>query len=165
MITKWKKEEEDWFRKQINLIKGMHTGWDMSKEVIDAYCEHLSMCDFNVIKSIVESCWSRKDFPVIGDIKEEYYRCKKRNDNSSFSWSKDEKINSCENENVDNYGVVMSMMYLYYTHGWIGNIEKSDALVSYFEKIYPGENYDFDKIRILLNEEVVRCYVKENIMI
>jgi len=152
------KENKEWLKKELDSINKMFTrGFEMKKDVVELYVDKLSDCRKDYIANVLSDIcrWKVDKMPLVGVIREEYFKLSKRLNPSVTTQHIDEDENTRE-RNLKK--TVLALMNLYYKHGYT-YVAESIFIKQIYAKLFGDEPFDFEKLKGRITKEMVMNYM------
>jgi hypothetical protein len=155
-------QNKDWFFREIDTIHRIfNRGIEMEKHVSNKYYSILKGCRRDWLAEAMIEITRLNKIPVPSDYAEHYkgIAMRHREDEKTINRRLVEPF--VPNNTDDNLRlVVMSAMFLHYQHGWEVGASAMESVRKAFDKMFPGEPYDFDKFKEKVSRVVVENYFK-----
>lgn len=151
-----------WLLREINSTHKVFTGFDMDHEVSVKYYD--ALCEFRkdyICEAICDLIRHGGTFPKPKDYVEAYTNVCKRKAEHEKSMVRALPPGP-EYADSDIRSVVMSGMFLHYLYNWGEDKLPLGAIKQAYDKMYPGEEFDFSRFKSRITKSTVEKYFEAN---
>lgn len=154
-------ENKAWFFREVDTIHRIfNQGFEMDKHVSTKYYDALKRCRRDYLAEAMSAVIRGGKLPIPSDYLEAYRNVVKSHENDERS-DRLRLAPAAPASPEDNLRiVVMSGMQLHYLHGWGIEAMPVESIKKAFDKMFPGEPFDFAKFKEKITQAVVENYFK-----